>query len=39
RATFSLIELPDAKLERMLTKRKDTRVAGTAMRMRRYRDD
>ncbi|RTW55307.1 DEAD/DEAH box helicase [Pseudomonas aeruginosa] len=39
RDTFSLIELPEANLERLLTKLKDTRVAGKALRLRRYRED
>lgn len=31
--------LPEANLERLLTKLKDTRVAGKALRLRRYRED
>ncbi|MDL2424989.1 DbpA RNA binding domain-containing protein, partial [Pseudomonas sp. BAgro211] len=36
RETFSLIELPEENLDRLLTKLKDTRVAGKALRLRRY---
>ncbi|MCY1402018.1 ATP-dependent RNA helicase DeaD [compost metagenome] len=39
RETFSLIELPEEGLERLLGKLKDTRVAGKALRLRRYRED
>ena len=39
RETFSLIELPEENLDRLLTKLKDTRVAGKALRLRRYRED
>ena len=39
RETFSLIELPEDGLDRLLGKLKDTRVAGKALRLRRYRED
>ncbi|WP_145003228.1 DEAD/DEAH box helicase [Pseudomonas oryzihabitans] len=39
RDSFSLVELPEDGLERLLTKLKDTRVAGKALRLRRYRED
>ncbi|ALZ84832.1 MULTISPECIES: DEAD/DEAH box helicase [Pseudomonas] len=39
RDSFSLVELPEENLERLLTKLKDTRVAGKALRLRRYRED
>ncbi|WP_447592271.1 DEAD/DEAH box helicase [Aquipseudomonas campi] len=39
RETFSLIELPEEGLERLLGKLKDTRVAGKALKLRRYRED
>ncbi|MGE6322570.1 DEAD/DEAH box helicase [Pseudomonas oryzihabitans] len=39
RDSFSLVELPEEGLERLLTKLKDTRVAGKALRLRRYRED
>ena len=39
RDAFSLVELPEEGLERLLTKLKDTRVAGKALRLRRYRED
>ncbi|AKX46082.1 RNA helicase [Thiopseudomonas alkaliphila] len=39
RDTFSLIELPEDGLERILGKLKDTRVAGKALKLRRYRED
>jgi ATP-dependent RNA helicase DeaD len=39
RETFSLIELPEDGLERLLSKLKDTRVAGKALKLRRYRED
>ena len=39
RDTFSLIELPEANLERLLTSSRDTRVAGKALRLRCYRED
>ncbi len=34
RDSFSLVELPEDGLERLLTKLKDTRVAGKALRLR-----
>lgn len=39
RETFSLIELPESGLERVLSSLKDTRVGGKALRLRRYRED
>lgn len=39
RETFSLVELPEDGLERLLGKLKDTRVAGKALKLRRYRED
>ena len=39
RESFSLVELPEDGLERLLTKLKDTRVAGKPLKLRRYRED
>ncbi len=39
RESFSLIELPEEGLDRLLGKLKDTRVAGKALKLRRYRED
>jgi len=39
RDSFSLVELPEEGLERLLTKLKDTRVAGKQLKLRRYRED
>lgn len=39
RETFSLIELPEEGLDRLLGKLKDTRVAGKSLKLRRYRED
>ena len=39
RETFSLIELPEDGLDRLLGKLKDTRVAGKSLKLRRYRED
>ena len=39
RETFSLVELPEEGLERLLTRLKETRVAGKALRLRRYHED
>lgn len=39
RETFSLVELPEDGLDRLLGKLKDTRVAGKALKLRRYRED
>jgi ATP-dependent RNA helicase DeaD len=39
RETFSLVELPEDGLDRLLTKLKDTRVAGKSLKLRRYRED
>jgi ATP-dependent RNA helicase DeaD len=39
RETFSLVELPEEGLERLLGKLKDTRVSGKALKLRRYRED
>ena len=39
RESFSLVELPEDGLERLLGKLKDTRVAGKALKLRRYRED
>ena len=39
RESFSLIELPEDGLDRILGKLKDTRVVGKALRLRRYRED
>lgn len=39
RESFSLVELPEEGLERLLGKLKDTRVAGKALKLRRYRED
>ncbi len=39
RETFSLVELPEEGLERLLGRLKETRVAGKALRLRRYHED
>jgi ATP-dependent RNA helicase DeaD len=39
RDSFSLVELPEDGLERLLAKLKDTRVAGKQLKLRRYRED
>ncbi|KIP88048.1 RNA helicase [Pseudomonas fulva] len=39
RESFSLVELPEDGLERLLSKLKDTRVAGKPLKLRRYRED
>ena len=39
RESFSLVELPEEGLENLLGKLKDTRVAGKALKLRRYRED
>lgn len=39
RDSFSLIELPEKGLEKILAKLKDTRVAGKPLKLRRYRED
>ena len=39
RDSFSLVELPEEGLEKLLTKLKDTRVAGKQLKLRRYRED
>jgi ATP-dependent RNA helicase DeaD len=39
REAFSLVELPEEGLDRLLAKIKDTRVAGKALKLRRYRED
>lgn len=39
RETFSLVELPEEGLDRLLAKLKDTRVAGKQLKLRRYRED
>ncbi|TWH65025.1 ATP-dependent RNA helicase DeaD [Azomonas agilis] len=39
RETFSLVELPDEGLDRLLGRLKDTRVAGKQLKLRRYRED
>ncbi|MDY7219052.1 DEAD/DEAH box helicase [Denitrificimonas sp. JX-1] len=39
RETFSLVELPEEGLERLLSKLKDTRVVGKPLKLRRYRED
>jgi len=39
RDSFSLIELPEDGLEKLLSKLKDTRVAGKQLKLRRYRED
>ena len=39
RDSFSLVELPEEGLERLLAKLKDTRVAGKQLKLRRYRED
>lgn len=39
RDTFSLIELPEKGLDKILSKLKDTRVAGKPLKLRRYRED
>ncbi len=39
RDSFSLIELPEDGLERLLGKLRDTRVAGKQLKLRRYRED
>jgi ATP-dependent RNA helicase DeaD len=38
-ARFSLVELPEDGLDKLLTKLKDTRVAGKQLKLRRYRED
>lgn len=38
RDNFSLVELPEEGLERLLGRLKDTRVAGKALKLRRYRE-
>lgn len=38
RETFSLVELPEEGLERVLNKLKDTRVGGKPLKLRRYRE-
>ncbi|QAX82003.1 DEAD/DEAH box helicase [Candidatus Pseudomonas adelgestsugas] len=39
RDNFSLVELPEDGLEALLTKLKDTRIAGKQLKLRRYRED
>jgi len=39
RETFSLVELPEDGLDRLLGRLKDTRVAGKQLKLRRYRED
>src|SRR5699024_69428 len=39
RESFSLVELPEEGLERLLGKLKDTRVGGKPLKLRRYRED
>jgi len=39
RDSFSLVELPEEGLERLLAKLKDTRVGGKQLKLRRYRED
>ncbi|MDM8347902.1 DEAD/DEAH box helicase [Pseudomonas sp. sp1636] len=39
RESFSLVELPEEGLERLLSKLKDTRVGGKPLKLRRYRED
>ena len=39
RDSFSLVELPEDGLERLLGKLKDTRVGGKQLKLRRYRED
>ena len=39
RDSFSLVELPEDGLEKLLTKLKDTRVAGKQLKRRRYREE
>ena len=39
RDSFSLVELPEEGLDRLLAKLKDTRVAGKQLKLRRYRED
>ena len=39
RPDFSLVELPEDGLDRLLGKLKDTRVAGKQLKLRRYRED
>ena len=39
RESFSLIELPEEGLDHLLGKLKETRVAGKALKLRRYRED
>ena len=39
RDSFSLVELPEEGLEKLLAKLKDTRVAGKQLKLRRYRED
>ncbi|MFD1260980.1 DEAD/DEAH box helicase [Entomomonas asaccharolytica] len=39
RDSFSIVELPEKGLEKILTKLKDTRVAGKPLKLRRYRED
>jgi hypothetical protein len=36
---FSLVELPEDGLDRLLTTLNDTRVAGKQLKLRRYRED
>ena len=39
RDNFSLVELPEKDLDRVLGKLRDTRIAGKALRLRRYREN
>jgi ATP-dependent RNA helicase DeaD len=39
RETFSLVELPEEGLDRLLGRLKETRVGGKALRLRRYHED
>ncbi len=39
RESFSLVELPEDGIDRLLGKLKDTRVAGKQLKLRRYRED
>ncbi|MCY1431999.1 DbpA RNA binding domain protein [compost metagenome] len=39
RETFSLVELPEEGLDRLLGRLKETRVAGKALRLRRYHEE
>jgi ATP-dependent RNA helicase DeaD len=39
RESFSLVELPEEGLDRLLGKLKDTRVGGKPLKLRRYRED